>query len=298
MSIPRVNTFGWTTNSELTSDQANELDTNITYALDKRDGYSDTLRSQVTISGNGDVYVGAGTTIDANTSTSTIKASASGAKLEASASGALITATTTGAKIITSGGATFEVGGADGVFPNFTTSRTLTKRFTFSNNLTSVNGLGTAGPISTGWKYATYGSLMAPATNATQGIIIPHGSLHDGATLSSVAIYIKVVSHSDVPAVLPAATVYRRAKTSTAVSALSNTASQSFTPSPADATAWVAGGVIQSWSFTCNQNNVIDLSTYDYILYLTDENGANAVAENIYWGADLVMSAITNMRPG
>lgn len=51
MSISRVKPAGWGVNEKLTSGQQNLLDINVTYALDKRSGQSDTLASTVTVSG-------------------------------------------------------------------------------------------------------------------------------------------------------------------------------------------------------------------------------------------------------
>jgi len=51
MSIVRANPAGWQVNSELTSTQANTLDLNCTYAVDKRAGYTDSVASTLTFTG-------------------------------------------------------------------------------------------------------------------------------------------------------------------------------------------------------------------------------------------------------
>ena len=51
MSLSRVNPAGWGTNNKLTSSQANAMDLNATYAVDKRSGQTDTLSSQVSVNG-------------------------------------------------------------------------------------------------------------------------------------------------------------------------------------------------------------------------------------------------------
>lgn len=53
MSINRVNPNGWQYRKSLTSAQINQLDTNTTYGLDKRDGYTDSLESSVTVESDG-----------------------------------------------------------------------------------------------------------------------------------------------------------------------------------------------------------------------------------------------------
>lgn len=55
MTIARVNAVGWAAFEKLTSTQANGLDINTTYALDKRSGQTDTLQSVVSTSGAGRV---------------------------------------------------------------------------------------------------------------------------------------------------------------------------------------------------------------------------------------------------
>lgn len=53
MSISRANGSGWGIGDTLTSAQANAIDTNTTYAVDKRSGQTDTIQSVVTCSGAG-----------------------------------------------------------------------------------------------------------------------------------------------------------------------------------------------------------------------------------------------------
>lgn len=53
MTIPRVKPGDWSLGEKLTSAQQNELDTNVTYALDKRNGETDTLESVVSLTGPG-----------------------------------------------------------------------------------------------------------------------------------------------------------------------------------------------------------------------------------------------------
>lgn len=53
MAISRVKPANWGIGEKLTSAQQNQLDTNVTYSLDKRAGQTDTLESVVTCSGAG-----------------------------------------------------------------------------------------------------------------------------------------------------------------------------------------------------------------------------------------------------
>lgn len=68
MTISRVNGAGWGVGDKLTSAQANSLDLNGTYALDKRSGQTDTLASVVSCSGAGRIIPTFVAGTDANTS--------------------------------------------------------------------------------------------------------------------------------------------------------------------------------------------------------------------------------------
>jgi len=55
MTIGRVKAGGWATNEKLTSLQQTDLDINVSYALDRRAGFSDTLSSQITLPSTGSI---------------------------------------------------------------------------------------------------------------------------------------------------------------------------------------------------------------------------------------------------
>lgn len=58
MSISRVKGAGWALNEKLTSAQQNNLDINVTYALDKRTGQTDTLDSEILVGTSGAIAFG------------------------------------------------------------------------------------------------------------------------------------------------------------------------------------------------------------------------------------------------
>lgn len=66
MTINRVNAGAWSTGDKLTSGQANGLDLNTTYALDKRSGQTDTLSSVVTLASAGRIIPTVATGADAD----------------------------------------------------------------------------------------------------------------------------------------------------------------------------------------------------------------------------------------
>jgi hypothetical protein len=137
--------------------------------------------------------------------------------------------------------------------------------------------------------------LVGGAAVTAQGLTFP--APYNGATLASVVVYIQVgVSHSGVPAVLPSLSVFRTAIATGVVVTLGTVDPKAF-PTPGSGAAWYDGGVMQTWTYTCNQNNVIDTTQYVYNMQLIDENGANALGGNKFWGAVLNYTGISNMAP-
>jgi len=135
------------------------------------------------------------------------------------------------------------------------------------------------------WQIGTY-YLSASATTTQQNFMLPF--LHNGATLNSLDIVFLTATHVALPAVLPKVRIQRlpiAAGTDyvSGVQTLSSAAFQS--PTPANVTVWNASGQLQTMTYTCNQNNVVDTSAYVYMLQLIDENGANSVSGNKYFAA-------------
>jgi hypothetical protein len=149
---------------------------------------------------------------------------------------------------------------------------------------------------SSGSGYTLY-SVQGPGTSTDITLnLTPY--MHDGATLATVTIWLIVAdAHAGgVPGTLPNFAVYRDNLTSSALQSLLSTTTVVFSPTPGTGAAWYAAGARQSFTMTCDQNNVIDKSTYIYYLNLQDENGANAVAGNYYLGLVLGFTTITDLR--
>lgn len=64
MTINRVAPAGWQYKSSLTAKQLNQLDQNTTYGIDKRDGYSDYINSELTITSGGSLSNSSGSVIN------------------------------------------------------------------------------------------------------------------------------------------------------------------------------------------------------------------------------------------
>jgi hypothetical protein len=277
MSFTRIKPGNWAVNEKLTSAQMNAIDVDHANALDKSVA-GDTIQ--------GAVGIASGASISANTPGAQILASASGAAILATASGAVVGANITGASVAVSGGANM-------VAPA-TTNYTLAtpQTLTVVHPLTPLGGLATtiygASPANT-WTWRGAGIMGPGSSSPAQNIaLVPH----NGATLASVTMYFAVSSpHTGaLPSSYPKINIYR-VKAQTGVSPpnlvaatddLDGTSfgqslvSGGFTafPAPANLTAYVASSQVQSWTATCNQNNVIDTSQYQYIVEIRDENGA------------------------
>jgi hypothetical protein len=156
--------------------------------------------------------------------------------------------------------------------------------------------------LGTGWQNLILsGGLEGPANgNSTVIALLPaliNGST-SGAMLTDVELRMCVIgTHTGgVPAVMPTVDVRKAVFTpgspTSSVSLFSGGA-QSI-PTPASGAAWYDSGNVQSFHFTPDQNNVIDLTTGNYYIVLTDENGANSQAGDVYLAFGLTFSGIAN----
>jgi len=268
VTFSRANGANWGVGDELTSAQMNIVDTNAAGAVDKS---GDTL--------TGTINVGAAGKIVANNAASVIEATANGAKIRANGAGALIQ-TVSGGRI--------QLADSDWV--------------TFSANRTrSITQTPAAVTLSSGWTYLSGRAavLVGPASSTT--ILIPLTALHNGALLASVDMYFAIAgSHGAVPGVLPKFGVQRAFVSDghllSSPASLWSGGDYKSMPSPADVTAYEAGGLTQHFTLTCDQNHTIDRSQYTYAINVADENGANSIAGNLFCGFVLNYSTIADMR--
>lgn len=106
---------------------------------------------------------------------------------------------------------------------------------------------------------------------------------HNKATLVQLFVGFSVGgSHAAVPANRPSLSLVRyRWDGMFSPSFLSNVDPQVF-PNPGSGAAYYDSGNQQFMNYVCNQNNVIDNENYIYVLSITDESGANSVANNAF----------------
>ncbi len=267
MSFARVNGPGWAVGDKLTSAQQNALDIDHANALDKTVA-GDNIAGSVSVSGS-------------------IAANVFGS-ISANAVNGVIATTAGGIASNTAGGITLTGGASDWI----TCSPPRTRSFAQALSFTFV---------STGWTATTAAGvicLLGPGPGSPGSIqYLQLPITHNGATLSSIDMFLQVIGpHANVPSTLPAMRVRRIDITTYASVILSTTPTQTFSPAPGTGAAWDNSSLVQSWNYSCNQNNVINNAQYIYSVELTDELGANSVAGNRYAGMRLNFTAINDTR--
>jgi hypothetical protein len=64
-------------------------------------------------------------------------------------------------------------------------------------------------------------------------------------------------------------------------------------PTPASGAAYYNGGAVQSFTYTCNQHQIVDTSLYSYWIEIIEESGTNSLAGNTYSGVSTSIDNIT-----
>jgi hypothetical protein len=103
--------------------------------------------------------------------------------------------------------------------------------------------------------------------------------VHDGARLASGVVKLRVPNaRTKVPLAMPRLRVIRVDASGTieslrAPSATVDADGYSAFPLASSGDAWFAAGAAQAWSFTTDQNNIVDVSSYVYYVQLIEEVG-------------------------
>lgn len=267
MSFSRINGPGWAVGDKVTSAQMNALDIDHANALDKTTA-GDTIVGVVTVNG-----VVSGLNIG-GLSPNGLQI-LSGAKL-----GILGTATVqSGGSLVCTG--TGKIIAADGTVHQFTSP----VGYSVLLATTPAGYLASSGFVVDGVNDCLKGN------GTLNSIAQTPFRAHHSATLSSVTFYFSIVGgHGALPAVQPAFGIYRR-DVSGALTWLN--ASQTLSPNAASVAAYEA---LTSFTYPCTQNNVIDVTAYEYFYQITDESGTNALANDRYRGVKLNFTGIADMR--
>lgn len=308
MTISRAKPAGWGVGDKLTSAEQNQVDTNTTYALDKRAGQTDTLGSVVTVSG--DLLLDPTGRVAANANGAIIEASASGAIIKASANGAKVAATAAGALIRTETGGRIEL--ADNDYPGLAAGHTGRSfiRYVPAGRVTGISsamlsilsdGQSTFYfPPSDTTLYMTYGVQQiafgsvdtGSNTNAKAVIYVIDDYLQNGATLASVALtLVGTAGHVALPGVMPRLRV--AAYDAVAFTAASLYSGGAVADGSASTAAYQTNHAV---TVTCNQNNTIDKASKTYAVIVWNEGYTNAISGLALLGLKLTQT-ITDLRP-
>lgn len=162
--------------------------------------------------------------------------------------------------------------------------------------------------IIAGVEYASNGfdpsnqQTVDPATGAVvptfgaSTIVWPLPKVHDGATLSTINLYFIVpLGKPSLPATnYPRVTVWRQ-NPAVGSNLLYSGGSQEYPAQPTLA-AYINGGKPNVLSFTPDQNNVIDRSTYTYDMQVQDDDVTASGPHNRFLAIELVFTDINDYR--
>jgi hypothetical protein len=101
--------------------------------------------------------------------------------------------------------------------------------------------------------------------------------VHDGATLDQVTFSFRVPSgRTRAPVSMPKFRVFRVDKNGVTSELKSVPLQDGFDSpkNPGSSDAWYAAGAAQSFTYVCDQNNVIDISIFRYFAHVVEEGGA------------------------
>lgn len=126
--------------------------------------------------------------------------------------------------------------------------------------------------------------------------------VHNRATISTVKVKFETNAHAALPAILPKFRAIRVDQNGTieALRPSTGLVLDGFITMPtsyANLAAYEAGNAPQiSATYTCTQNNVVDVSQYEYLIEIIDEDGANAIG-SIFHFSEVYMTGITSLAP-
>lgn len=329
MSFTRVNVGGWAFGAIFTSAQANQLDTNVSNALDKSVA-GDTLAGVIVFNGStGQIQANQANAIVATAAQGIASTVASGIVptvafgIASPVADGISATTTAGITSSSAGGIVSRIAGgiqggvAGGIRPGLAAgidadvAGGITSAVAGGITSGVTGGLVLSGGTSDYVTFSTirsrdlarmcipYGGLRSGWTVATNTLNGPATAaeqvleldVHNGSTLTNVAIFILPAPISSLTSfVFPQLSIQRvNVNSGLGTVAVLGTASAS----AGSVAAWNA---TTSWSVPCSANNVIDTAQYAYFMVLTDANGSAAVASNEYIGTVSTFANIANMQ--
>lgn len=363
MSIPRVKSPNWGIGEKLTSAQQNQLDTNVTYALDKRTGETDTIGSVITLGATGRIIQSVTGAPNADSTFSIISQVLSmrvGTPNVLTAQRSYTLSNTNAVNgdeisfffdpdalgsfnvlIKDNGGATLATLGPSGqshwgefkfisgawklkrlggmplaavtinvqmqgatnvqlATGNVTLSpaRTITRSLPLGAAVvaeSAAGSLGTSGSdqdlqeltsavTTRTWTALTFAAVVTANAFARYWIVDLGRYVPNGATITSVAIELRGAgAHAALPVQMPGLAIRRSGVSDVAL----HSAGSRINDSSASTAVYQSTHGITA---TCNQNNVVDKSTYTYYAMILNEGSTNAIAGLIVQGLTITFT--------
>lgn len=311
MSFVRANPGGWSVGAQLTSAQQNALDIDHANALDKTVA-GDSIAGTVHVASGASLTFDSGSTLTGTVSNGTLQIAGSfqiaaqvASAIAAGTANAIVTGVASGITSNIAGGiASTVVGGislAGGVndWPTFSLTRSKHYAFpprTLDPSVIAPFGTSTA---TAKWNVGLFAQGVSGTASAIQAIPLAIETPHQGATLSSITVVFAVgQAHGSPPFVGPSLQVYRYPLTAGATLTFQSLAAtaQQFATVPGTGAAWYNGGLVQTFLYVCNQNHVIDVTSFTYQMLLADENGSGALGGNNYIGFIANYTGVPNLQ--
>jgi hypothetical protein len=266
--ITRVKGPGWAFLEKLTSAQQNQVDINTTYAVDKRAGQTDTLASDVSLTG----------------------------RITCDTAGTILVRTPLGIEVGYAGG--LRINSDGGIILN--TSPTDYPAFQFARSYfrqLSWESFYSAGGH---WSAIDDGGVVNLGTITTAVSRFLDDALIDGATLKKIHVsWLPSTSHVSLPTDVPTLSVFRLDQANT-LESLSTTSEQPV-GTYANVAAYSGTTTPQKATFVCNQNNVINRGVslaspgYRYkVVFVNESGGGELIGNQLRW--ILVEMTATSMR--
>lgn len=269
MTISKLRPLGFSANEIVTSADFNQLDNNMAAALDRRDGYTDILSSNIDVDGIIDIELGGELNVKL------------GAELNLKSSGTMNVGAASVVNVDASAVVLASFGATSSFTLNTATSVDYASPKVISVHQSAYGGLstnlsfiqtGVGANTGSGWLPDGYGGYFLTSNLDAVELRMPVRKPINGATLSNVLLYYKpraIVAISPPTYRIRVDVLRQQLGVPGTMQSLFSTGQQEVAAYAA--TAWTSS----NWN--TNQNNVVDTGTYEYFIRIQEENGPSAV---------------------
>jgi hypothetical protein len=148
--------------------------------------------------------------------------------------------------------------------------------------------------LEAGGSITARGFLLGGASGNLGSFMIP---IPDNCVITKVRAYVRIATgHGSVPTLGPGLSLQSIPTATAVLTDTLHSADPIRMSVPGTVVAYEAGGAVQFWDYTPNQNATFDRSVRWLVATLTDESGGGAQAGNIFTGVDVTYTQ-TEARP-